>query len=146
MGEGNKSPFCYTKSAMSDDIKEILNHLISSPQENQIQIDFDLERKIFFLSISIYRAQNALPRSVKEYIVARKGRNFKPHSTTFEMKGELNVQLIQEIPFRWGFNPGSRQEILDFLQLAKRCHRILYEIALEEKYKEALHLDSDLGA
>lgn len=131
---------------MPDEIKEILNHLIASPRESQIQIDFDLGKKIFFLSVPIFIAQSCLPRSVKEYVVMRKGRNFKPHSTSFQLEGEKRVILIQEIPFKWGFDPGSRREILEFLQLAKRCHRMLYEIALEEKTKEAFHLDADLGA
>ena len=131
---------------MSDDIKEILNHLIATPKESQILIDFDLEKRIFFLSIPIYIAHTALPRSVKEYVEARKNRCFKPHSTSFQLEGVRLAKLVQEIPFKWGFDPGSKQEILEFLQLAKRCHRMLYEIALEEKYKNALHLDSDLGA
>jgi len=128
---------------MSDDIKEILNRLISTPKQSQIQIDFDLEKRYFVLSIPIYRAQTVLPRSVKEYVEARKGRTFKPHLTTFQIEGERLVKLVQEIPFRWGFDPGSRQEMIEFLHLAKKCHRMLYEIALEEKYKDALHLDTD---
>lgn len=126
---------------MADDIKEILNHLISSPKESEIQIDFDLEKKVFFLSVPIYFSQNSLPHSVKEYVEARKDRSFKPHSTSFQIEKDHIVNLVQEIPFKWGFDPGIRKEILEFLQLAKRCHRLLYEIALEEKYKEALHLD-----
>ena len=119
---------------------DILRHLVSAPKENHIEIDFDLRKKIFYLIISIYMSQTALPRGVKEYVDARKNRTFKPHSTRFELEGEKVVKLIQEIPFRWGFAPGSRQEILEFLHLAKKCHRTLYEIALEEKYKEALDL------
>jgi hypothetical protein len=130
---------------MPEDIKEILNHLIATPKESQIQIDFDLGKRIFSLSIPIYLSKTALPRTVREYVEARKGRNFKPHATSFQIEG-TKVLLVQEIPFKWGFDSGSRQESLDFLQLAKRCHRMLYEIALEEKYQEALHLDSDLEA
>ncbi len=126
---------------MSDDIKEILNHLISTPKESQIQVDFDLKKRFFFLSIPIYESQGALPRGVKEYVEARKGRSFKPHATSFHIQNEKSVVLIQEIPFRWGFDPGSKQEIRDFLHLARKCHRMLYEIAIEEKYKDALHLD-----
>jgi len=123
---------------MADDI---LRHLVSPPKESHIQIDFDLRKKLFYLIVSIYMAQTTLPRSIKEYVDARRSRTFKPHSTRFETDGEKVVKLIQEIPFRWGFAPGSRQEILEFLHLAKRCHRTLYEIAIEEKYKEALELD-----
>jgi hypothetical protein len=129
---------------MPEDIKDILNHLIAAPKESQIQIDFDLDKRIFSLSIPIFLAKTALPRSIQKYVEARLGRCFKPHATFFQIEKERRVLLVQEIPFKWGFDPGTRQEILDFLQLAKRCHRMLYEIALEEKYKEALHLDSDL--
>jgi hypothetical protein len=131
---------------MPEDIKEILNHLIATPKESQVQIDFDLDKRIFFLSIPIYLAKNVLPRSVRKYVEVRKDRSFKPHATSFQIEKEKKVLLVQEIPFKWGFDPGSRREIVDFLQLAKRCHRMLYEIAIEEKYQEALQLDSDLGA
>lgn len=130
---------------MPEDIKEILNHLIATPTQSQIQIDFDLGKKIFVLLISIYQSRNGVPRTVKEYVEARKNRVFKPHATSFAMEGNRIVTLVQEIPFQWGFRPGIRKDILDFLHLAKRCHRMLYEIALEEKYKAALQLDSDLA-
>src|SRR6187431_2142028 len=105
---------------MPEDIKDILNHLIASPKESQIQIDFDLDKRIFSLSIPIFLAKTALPRSIKEYVEVRKGRSFKPHATFFHIERERAVLLVQQIPFKWGFDPGSRQEILDFLQLAKR--------------------------
>ena len=122
---------------MSEDIKEILNHLIATPKESQVQIDFDLEKRIFFLSVPIYLAKGVLPHSVRKYVEVREGRSFKPHATSFQIENSRMIKLVQEIPFKWGFDPGSRREILEFLQLAKRCHRMLYEIALEEKYKEA---------
>ena len=142
----NISHYATLIAGMSDDIKEILNHLIATPKESQIQVDFDLDKRVFFLSVPIYSAEAEVPRSVKEYVEARKGKCFKPHATSFEIEGRKSVKLIQKIPFNWGFDSGSRQEIGQFLQLAKRCHRMLYEIALEEIYKEALHLDSDLGS
>jgi hypothetical protein len=129
---------------MPDDIKEILNRLISSPQRSQIQIDFDANKKIFILSVPIFSTRFSLPSSVKEYVEARKNKIFKPHATSFHMEGEQTVRLIQEIPFHWGFQPSFREQIDHFWQLAKKCHRILSEIAVEEKYKAALYLDSDL--
>lgn len=128
---------------MSDDINEILNRLVSSPQRGQIQIDFDANKKIFILSIPIFTTRFFLPPSIKEYVEARKNNIFKPHKTSFKMEGPSAVHLIQEIPFHWGFQPGLREQIDQFLQLSKRCHHILSEIAIEEKYKAALYLDSD---
>ncbi len=125
---------------MLEDIKEILNHLIATPAQSQVQIGFDLKKKIFILSVPVYRSKNGIPRSVKEYVDVRKNRIFKPHATSFVMDGERIASLVQEIPFQWGFRPGIRRDILSFLHLAKRCHRMLYEIAIEEKYKEALRI------
>lgn len=123
---------------MEDGIKEILNQLISSPKESQIQVDCDIEKKIFILSVPIYRSRKELPKSVREYIEARKNRFFKPHETSFSISDNRTVLLTQHIPFQWGARPDVRQETLDFLKLAKRCHRMLYEIALEETYQTAL--------
>ena len=115
-------------------MKEILNQLIDIPAQHQIQIDFDLGKKIFILQIPLYRSKDGLPQAIKGYVAAREGKVFKPHATSFLKKDE-EIWLFQEIPFQWGFRPAIRKDILDFLQLAKRCHRMFYEIALEEKYK-----------
>ncbi|OHE78179.1 MAG: hypothetical protein A3F67_03055 [Verrucomicrobia bacterium RIFCSPHIGHO2_12_FULL_41_10] len=121
---------------MPEDIKEILNHLIFSPDQDKIQIDFDLREKFFILSIPIYEAKR-MTKSVEKYVEVRNGKTFKPHATSFLKEGK-KVYLVQKIPFQWGFRPGIRKDILDFLQLAKRCHHFLYEIALEEQYRMAL--------
>jgi len=128
---------------MSEDIKEILNRLISTPQRSQIQIDFDAGKKIFILSIPIFSTRFSLPSSIKEYVEVRKNNVFKPHKTFFQIEGTKVVHLVQEIPFHWGFQPSFREQIDQFWQLAKHCHSILSEIAIEEKYKSALYLDSD---
>lgn len=128
---------------MSDDIKEILNRLISSPQRSQVKIDFDADKKIFILLVSIFTTQFMLPPSIKEYVEARKNNTFKPHKTYFKIDEPSAVCLVQEIPFHWGFQPSFREQIDHFWQLSKRCHHILSEIAIEEKYKNALYLDSD---
>ncbi len=125
---------------MSEEMKQILEQFISTPKESQIQVDFDLNKKIFILTVPIYSSPKSLPSVVKEYVQKRAGRTFKPHATSFHLEGEQEVILVQEIPFRWSLDGSSRQDIIDFLRLAKRCHRMLYEIALEEKYKEAMDL------
>lgn len=128
---------------MSDDIKEILNRLVSSPLRSQIQIDFDAVKKIFILSVPIFSTRFSLPLSIKEYVEARRNHIFKPHATSFQMEGTKAVKLVQEIPFHWGFQPSFREQIDHFWQLAKACHRTLSEIAIEEKYKSALYTQRD---
>lgn len=139
----NNFMFSILMSDMSDDIKEILNRLVSSPLRSQIQIDFDTGKKIFILSVPIFSTRFSLPSSIKEYVEARQNHIFKPHATFFQMEGAKVVKLVQEIPFHWGFQPSFREQIDHFWQLAKGCHRTLSEIAVEEKYKAALYLDSD---
>ena len=129
---------------MAEEIRHILNNLISDPSQKDLQIDFDLEKKIFVLSIHAYQSRSGIPQSIKEYVAARQGRVFKPHATSFQREGDV-VILTQTIPFQWGFRPSIRKDILDFLHLAKRCRRMLYEIALEERCKAALFLDSDVA-
>lgn len=128
---------------MSEDYKEILNRMISFPLRSQIKIGFDLSKKHFILSLPIYTSHNPLPVSIKDYIEARKNHYFKPHKTSFHLDGMLRVKLVQELPFLWGFQPGLREQIMAFWKLAKHCHQLLVELAVEEKYQSALHLDSD---
>ena len=127
-----------------EDYKEILERMISFPLRSQIKIDFDICKKFFTLSIPIYTVKGILPSSVKEYVEARKHHRFKPHETMFQLEGIERVKLVQEFPFQFGFQPGLREQIVDFWKLAKHCHRLLVELAIEEKYHSALHLDMDL--
>jgi len=129
---------------MSEDYKEILDRMISFPLRSQIKIDFDLSKKHFLLSVPIYTSRGLIPSSVKEYVEARKNHRFKPHETTFQFEGRAGVKLVQELPFQFGFQPGLREQIVAFWKLAKHCHRLLMELAVEEKYRSALHLDFDL--
>lgn len=131
---------------MSEDYKEILDRMISFPPRSQIKIDFDLSKKKFLLSVPIYTSRGALPSSVKDYVEARKNHRFKPHETIFQLESASRVKLVQELPFAFGFQPGLREQIVAFWKLAKHCHRLLKELAVEEKYKTALYLDSDLEA
>jgi hypothetical protein len=120
--------------------KEILDRLIAYPQRGQIKIDFDLKLKIFRLSVPIF---SSLPPAVKTYVEARKNSTFMPHATSFQIE-EQKVYLKQDIPFSTDFQSTLRQHTDEFWKMSKQCHRMLSEIAVEEKYKHALHLDSHL--
>ncbi len=124
--------------------KEILTKLLSLPLRNQIKIDFDLKERFFNVSVPIFSTKGPLPRSLRQYVEAREGRSFKPHSTSFQFQGESRVLLVQKIPFT--LEPPFRQQVDEFWQMAKQCHQMLSEMAVEEKYAAALHLDrGDLG-
>ena len=129
---------------MSEDYKEILDRMISFPLRSQIKIDFDFSKKKFLLSLPIYTSRGLLPSSIKEYVEARKNHRFKPHETVFQLESASRAILVQELPFQFGFQPGLREQIVAFWKLAKHCHRLLVELAVEEKYRSALHLDTDL--
>ena len=119
--------------------KKIIEDLLSFPQKRKIQIKFDLKKGIFHLSTPIFLSKRAFPQSVKEYVEATKGRCFKPHATFYEVK-ENGIFLCQEIPFLLST---LQKEIDLFWKLSQGCHKMLSEIALEEKYRGALYLDSD---
>lgn len=119
--------------------KTILERLISFPLRNQVQMNFDLKAQIFRLTVPIFSSKKSIPSAVKEYVEARQGRTFKPHATTFVLEEDKKVLLIQEFPFQWGFQPSSlRDQVYEFCRLAKQCHRVLMELAIEETYKDAL--------
>lgn len=116
--------------------KDILEKLLSFPQKGQIQISFDLKKRIYQLSAPIFSSQK-LPDSVKGYVSARKNFHFKPHSTSYKVDGE-KVFLIQEIPFSLEFQASSRLDLEGFLTLSRHCHKMLSEIAVEESYRDVL--------
>ena len=118
--------------------KEIVDRLLAFPQRGQIKVDFDLKKKIFHLSIPIF---SSFPQSVKNYVEARKNRTFKPNVTSFQIEGS-RVVLSQEVSFDADFQSTLRKQVDDFWQLSKHCHRMFAEIAVEERYKTALHLDT----
>lgn len=126
---------------MSEEFKEIFERMLSLPLKSEIKIGFDLQTKKFILSVPIYKSDSKLPLSVKEYVEARRNHTFKPHETLFELDGENQVKLVQSLPFQWGYQPGLREQIVSFWKLSKHCHRVLLELAVEEKYRSALHLD-----
>lgn len=120
--------------------EEIVKKLLSFPQKGQIEIDFDLKTKTFRLSSPIFSSRT-MPDCIKNYVESRKGLTFKPHVTSFQLNAG-KVFLIQEIPFELKFQDSLRSQIDRFLQMSKKCNQMLSEMAVEEKYKEALHLDS----
>jgi hypothetical protein len=114
-----------------DELEAKLIRLMSFPLKSQIKTDFDQEKKIFQLSIAIYRSGKEIPLSVRSYVQARQGLTFKPHSTSFQFELET-VKLVQEIPFERGFQQTLRQQTHEFWQVAKACYQMLMEIAAEE--------------
>lgn len=130
---------------MSEEYNQIIERLVSLPLKSQIKIDFDFAKRNFILSVPIFFSKKSLPSSVKEYVEARQNHRFKPHETSFKLSGAGKVNLVQEVPFQWGFQPGLREQVMAFWKLSKHCHRLLVEIAVEEKYHSALHLDPDFN-
>lgn len=118
--------------------KEIIERLLCSPQKNQIQMVFDLKKKIFRLSAPIFSSKK-LPGKIREYVLAREKLTFKPHTTSYKIDGE-KVFLIQEVPFSLDFQTMTRSDVDQFLVLSRHCHKMLSEIAIEDAYKDALHL------
>ena len=117
-----------------DELESILARLVSFPLKDQIKVDFDRVNKLFRLSVPIYNYGKSIPSSVQKYVAARNNMTFRPHRTSFQIDKESRVDLVQEIPFRWGFQPTLRNQVIEFSQLAKRCHQMLMEIAAEEKF------------
>ncbi len=128
---------------MDNEFSSVIDRLINFPCRNKIKINFDAKRKFFQFSLPIYTAREILPKSVSDYVEARKNHSFKPHATVFRMKNASVVELVQEIPFQWGFQPGLRGHADEFFRMAKRMHQMLSEIAIEEQYRHALYLDVD---
>lgn len=118
--------------------KEILERLLSLPLRSQIKIHFDLKERFFEVSVPIFSSKKPLPNALQQYVAARKEHVFKPHSTFFSLKGETRILLNQKIPFT--LEPPFRQQIDEFWQMAKQCHHMLSEMAIEEKYQAALNL------
>ncbi len=106
---------------------------VSAPFNGKVKIDFDSSKRVFFLSAMIFDCPAGLPSSVKAYVDARQNHSFKPYKTSFRVSGKNQVELIQEIPFQWGFQPGFRGQIATFRKLGSKCYQTLLEIAVEEK-------------
>ena len=113
--------------------------MLSFPLRSQIKIHFDMKKKFFEVSVPIFSTKGQMPQSLNQYINARQGLSFKPHETSFQFEGEKKILLHQKIPFV--LEPSFRQQVDQFWQMAKQCHQMLNEIAIEERYKDALYLD-----
>ena len=107
---------------------------VSIPFNGKVKIDFDSSKRVFFLFLVIFDCPSGLPASINAYVDARQGHSFKPYKTSFKISGS-KVELIQEIPFQWGFQPGFRGQIAAFRKLGANCYQTLLEIAVEEKVK-----------
>lgn len=121
--------------------REIVERLLAYPQRGQIQIDFDLKKKVFKLSVPIFSSKEEINREVIQYVDARKNLNFKPHVTSYSLDAG-KVLLIQEIPFTLDIQSTFRKEVEQFWQMSRQCHKMLSEIAVEDIYKDALRLPS----
>lgn len=119
--------------------KDILERLLTLPQRSQIKVEFDLKKQFFELSVLIYRTKAEMPLSLVRYVKAREGRTFKPHETSFRLEEGHQIVLVQKIPFQ--LEPFLRGEVDQFWQMAKQCHQMLSEMAIEERYHDALKLD-----
>ena len=129
------------------EFKSIVHHLLSHatvsvPLKSQIQISVNVDRKVISLTIPIFRPFGGMPSSVSDYVSKRRNRTFKPHSTSFEREDE-EVQLVQEISFVTECQDSLRKNVVDFWEMAKRCHKMLKEIASEEKSNRILPIDLD---
>jgi hypothetical protein len=123
--------------------KEIIDRMLSYPQRGQIQIDFDVKGEFFRLSVPIFSSKKELPAKIKDYVAARKDSTFRPHKTFYDLQ-DAKVVLVQHIPFALDFQSTLRTEIDQFWKMSRICHKMLSEIAVEEQYKGALTIDSDL--
>lgn len=107
---------------------------VSNPFNGKVKIDFDGSKRVFFLVLIIFDCPSPLPASIKGYVEARENHSFKPYKTSYKISGS-QVELVQEIPFQWGFQPGFRGQIAAFRKLGAKCYQTLLEIAIEEKVK-----------
>lgn len=115
-----------------DELEAMLVRLTSLPLKSQIKIDFDREKKIFRFTVPIFRTgKKPIPLSIQKYVEARQGMKFQPYETSYALL-DNEVQVVQEVPFKWGFQPTLRAQVLHFWHLAKRCHQMFMEISSEE--------------
>lgn len=120
--------------------EEIMNRLITQRGRGQIQVEFNISKKSFRLSVPIFSTNSFLPKCIEDYVEARKDKIFKPHSTSFRIDAH-KVFICQEIPFLSGFQETLRGQVDAFWQMAKQCKQMLKEMASEEDLQ---HLDVHL--
>lgn len=116
--------------------KQILERLISYPIEDQIEMHFDLKKSLLSFSVPIFKSSKRVPKILKDYVQARKGKTFLPHKTSFSLDREKQVFLKQELFLEEGPFPGATKDaVQEFCKMAKSCHRMFVEMATEEIYK-----------
>ena len=98
---------------------------MTAPKKRQIKIDFDRVNKTFKLTVPLLHAPKEIPSSIQTYLTSTKGMHFRPHQTTYRQEGG-QVHLDQEIPFHQ--LSAMRNQILEFWQLARYCHKILLDL------------------
>ncbi|MBU6382780.1 MAG: hypothetical protein KGR16_00475 [Verrucomicrobia bacterium] len=118
--------------------KGIIEKLLAFPQRGQIRIHFDLKNRVFRLSVPI-SSSRTLSEPVKKYVIAREKLTFKPHATSYQIRGK-KVFLIQEIPFGLGVQDTTRKDVEQFWDLSRHCHKMLAEMEMEHAYQGALHI------
>lgn len=90
------------------------------------QIDFDSQKKIFRFRAQIHPTK---PPEIHEYVEARGGQRFRPHSTFFCLDERGGVSVVQEISFDAGDT--LRRQLIEFWRIAQYCAQILEEIVIE---------------
>jgi hypothetical protein len=118
--------------------KDSIEMILSYPQRSQIKIDFDSKKQFFQFTIPIFSSVEGLPIKVKDYVVARRDLTFKPHSTSYHLRGN-KVLLVQEVPFAIDSQSNLRSQTDQFWQLAVECHKMLSEISAEETIQNAVN-------
>jgi hypothetical protein len=114
----------------TNEIKDLLALTMQQPFAGQVSFNFDLANKEFIISAPIFRSVST-PLEIRKYVESRKGKNFLPHETSFCFGDSGEVRVVQKIPFHLESRPTTRQMLLEFLRLAKRCHQMLAEMAAE---------------
>ncbi len=116
-----------------DELESELVHLVSLPLKKDIRVDFDQEKEIFSLSVSIFQAGvRELPLAVQKYVSNLDGMTFRPHSTSYQIR-ENQVFLVQEFSFAVEGQFSLRKQLAEFGVLSQKCHTMLCEIAADEK-------------
>ena len=120
--------------------KNMIDRLLTYPQRGEVQVNFDVRKRVMYFSIPIFSDILGLPEEIKKYIFKRKGRAFNPHKTKFKMDSR-KAYLTQEIPFSLDFQETMRGKADSFWKISQSCHKMFLEMVQEEKYKSALFID-----
>jgi hypothetical protein len=83
------------------------------------------------LEVPIFKAPQTMPSSVYQYVQKRRDKIFLPHATRLLFEEPTSVLLSQTIPFSFR-GLSTKEQTLAFCRLAKHCHDLLMELAVEE--------------